>query len=70
MEQKDKASDFSDLKIRDKIKLLNSGEEFCIDKIFPDGCVDMTSVEPISKEFNWRQTFYSIRLVNFKILSE
>lgn len=64
-------SSFSDLKIGDTIKLLQSGETFWIDKIFPDGHVDMTATKQYNPEmgFEWHEKFFNIRLVNFEIVS-
>jgi len=62
---------FSDLKIGNTIKLLQSGETFRIDKIFQDGHVDMTATKQYNPEmgFDWHEKFFSIRLVNFEIVS-
>ena len=62
---------FSDLKVGDTIKLLQSGETFWIDKIFPDGHVDMTATKQYNPEmgFEWHEKFFSIQLVNFEIVS-
>lgn len=62
---------FSDLKVGNTIKLLQSGETFRIDKIFPDGHVDMTATKQYNPEigFDWHEKFFSIRLVNFEIVS-
>ena len=62
---------FSDLKVGNTIKLLQSVEAFRIDKIFPDGHVDMTATKPYNAEmgFYWHEKFFSIRLVNFEIVS-
>lgn len=64
-------SSFSDLKIGGTIKLLQSGETFCIDNIFHDGHVDMTATKQYNPEmgFDWHEKFFSIRLVNFEIVS-
>ena len=62
---------FSDLKVGNTIKLLQSGETFRIDKIFQDGYVDMTATKQYNPEmgFDWHEKFFSIRLVNFEIVS-
>ena len=62
---------FSDLKVGNTIKLLQSGETFRIDKIFHDGHVDMTATKQYNHEmgFDWHEKFFSIRLVNFEIIS-
>jgi hypothetical protein len=65
-------SNFSDLKVGDTIRLLQSGEDFIIDKIFEDGSVDMTATKQYNPEmgFNWHENFFSIKLVNFEIVSK
>ena len=62
---------FSDLKVGNTIKLLQSEETFRIDKIFQDGYVDMTATKQYNPEmgFDWHEKFFSIRLVNFEIVS-
>ncbi len=62
---------FSDLKVGNTIKLLQSGETFRIDKIFHDGHVDMTATKQYNPEmgFDWHEKFFSIKLVNFEIVS-
>ena len=62
---------FSNLNIGDTIKLQQSGETFSIDKIFHDGHVDMTAIKQYNPEmgFDWYEKFFSIRLVNFEIVS-
>ena len=62
---------FSDLKVGNTIKMLQSGETFRIDKIFPDGYVDMTATKQYNPEmgFDWHEKFFSIKLVNFEIVS-
>jgi hypothetical protein len=64
-------ANFSDLKVGNTIKLLQSGETFSIDKIFTDGYVDMTATKQYNPEmgFDWYEKFFSIRLVNFEIVS-
>ena len=62
---------FSDLQIGKTIRLLQSGETFTIDKIFEDGHVDMTATKQYNHGmgFDWHEKFFSIRLVNFEIVS-
>lgn len=64
-----KLANFQDLKVGNTIKL-ESGETFIIDKIFPDGHVDMTATKPYNPAMglNWHEKFFSIRLRNFEIL--
>jgi hypothetical protein len=64
-------ANFYKLKIGNTIKLIESDETFYIDKIFEDGHVDMTSTKQYNPEmvFDWYEKFYSIKLVNFEIIS-
>lgn len=59
------------LKVGNIIKLLQSEETFRIDKIFTDGYVDMTAIKQYDPEMGcyWHEKFFSIRLVNFEIIS-
>lgn len=65
-----KTSSFSDLKIGNIIKLIQSGETFRIDKIFLDGHVDMTATKRYNPKIGckWHEQFFSIKLVNFEII--
>lgn len=64
-------SSLNELEVGNTIMLMKSQETFTIDKIFPDGYVDMTSTKEYNSEMglNWHEKFFSIRLVNFKIIS-
>jgi len=59
------------LKVGDAIRLLSTSETFTIDKIFENNIVDMTSTQLYNPELglNYHEKFYSIKLVNFEIIS-
>lgn len=64
---------FESLEVNDTIQLIDSGETFVIDRIFKeDGLVDMTATKKYKSELgmNWNQKFFSIKLVNFIIISK
>ncbi len=65
-------SNFSDLKVGDTIELIENGETFTIDRIFDGGWVDMTSTKQFNPELglDFHQTFFSIKLDNFKIINK
>jgi len=62
----------TELKVGDTIMLLESRETFHINKIFPDGRVDMTSTKQYDPEmgFDWYEKLFSVRLVNFEIVKD
>ncbi len=51
------------------VRLNESGEEFTITKVFPDGYVDMTALQPsIDIMPNYREKQHSIKLINYTII--
>jgi len=62
---------FYDLKVGSIIMLPQSGETYRINDITPDGCVDMASTKQHNPEmgFDWDEIFFSVKLVNFEIVS-
>ena len=65
-------SNISDLKVSDKIELIESEETFIIDRIFVGGWVDMTATKPFHPELGlgFPQVFFSIKLENFRIINK